>query len=963
MGAGKAARDASDELFVGRVRESERLRECADKVRAGDSWLAVIEGEAGIGKSALVRRTTAPLADFTILWATGDPSETDLPCGVIGQLTRRLDPHLLRAFPLLTQEPTAGATAHAVGGQLLLLLGALQDSGQPLAVVVDDVQWADPLSVQALGFALRRLWADRVLTILVTRPDAEGSAETLDRLSRSSDRAVKIDLGGLDDSDVAQLARGLVDGRLAPGLSERLYVYTQGHPLFVRTVLAEVPADALRDGVLERWPVPRSLQVGVRAQLDRLPAESRDLLEALAVLDARVPLSTAGLLAGLTDPARALGPALTAGLARWWPMEHESPVALVHALHRDAVYAALAPEQRRVLHIGAAALVGTVAGWAHRVAAAATADPQLAAELEQSAADEAADGRNALAATRLLWASSLSGNRADREQRLLNACAQSLLTMRPAWSAKLRQQVEDCSPGPLRGCVLGILDMMAGQLAGAEAHLTRAWREALSSPTDAPVAVLAGTFLANITLWHGRGAETVEIARRTLAIGGLDPTTTDFTRAVLATGRLWDKGPRAALNDLSHLPADGSSVRNDSLDTLATRGVLRLFLGELSTARADLRVVAQRDRQGAGSKLSPLTLSLLSVVQYLAGEWDEAESVADRALAVAATHDQLFGDAAARFAAVCVRAGRGEWDSAQRHIDSLTHLAQSLGASTEIVYASLAGATLAQAQADFPAMLRALRPLLDHAPETAGGAGGADTKGGAGGAIRLRYKPFWLWQQSLLVEALTGSGELDAAAAALRDLRDTIDGAGYLQVVAARLAGQLAEARGRPREALTLYQQALTAAAKADAGTDPAPLPRAMLEHAYGRLLLATGSTSRRDAATWLNTAHGRFSALRAAPFIQRCDSDLAASGLTAPDDAPSQLLSLTERELSVAYVIASGRTNQEAAAELYVSQKTVEYHLSHIYAKLGISSRRHLAVALRTRETAVARGEHALDS
>ncbi|MYV54410.1 helix-turn-helix transcriptional regulator, partial [Streptomyces sp. SID3212] len=580
-------------------------------------------------------------------------------------------------------------------------------------------------------------------------------------------------------------------------------------------------------------------------------------------------------------------------------------------------------------------------------------------ELERSGADEAAAGRNALAATRLWWASSLSGDLADRERRLLGACAQSLLTMQPAWSAKLRHQVEDCAPGSLRSCVLGILDMMAGRLPSAEAHLTQAWREALSEPTADSVAVLAGTFLANITLWHGRGAETVEIARRTLALGGLDPTTTDFTRAVLATGRLWDQGPSAALKDLSHLPADSSAVRNDSLDTLATRGVLRLFLGKLPAARADLRTVAQRDRQGAGSKLGPLTLSLLSVVQYLAGEWDESEPTADQALAVAGAHDQLFGDAAARFAAVCVRAGRGEWDSAQRHIDDLTRLARTLGASTEIVYSALAGATLAQARADFPAMLRALRPLLDDpadprasTPDPLGVP--PDPPGGpssAAGGFRLRFKPFWLWQQSLLVEALTGCGLLDSAERALRDLREGFDGTGYLGVVTARLAGLLAEAQGRPRDALVIYRQALAAVAGADADADAAPFHRARLEHAYGRLLLATGSTSRRDAATWLNTAHGRFSALRAAPFVRRCDADLAASGLTAPDDAPSQLLSLTERELSVAYVIAGGRTNQEAAAELYVSQKTIEYHLSHIYAKLGISSRRHLADALRTRE------------
>jgi DNA-binding NarL/FixJ family response regulator len=112
---------------------------------------------------------------------------------------------------------------------------------------------------------------------------------------------------------------------------------------------------------------------------------------------------------------------------------------------------------------------------------------------------------------------------------------------------------------------------------------------------------------------------------------------------------------------------------------------------------------------------------------------------------------------------------------------------------------------------------------------------------------------------------------------------------------------------------------------------------------------VATRTGSRREAARWFKSAHDRFDALRAEPFLRRCETDLAAMGLTAPAHARQRVLALTERELSVAHLIAGGKTNQEAATELYVTHKTVEYHLSNIYAKLGITSRRHLAQALRT--------------
>jgi DNA-binding CsgD family transcriptional regulator len=913
---------AATPLFVGRAAETERLRACADEVRSGGSRLAVVEGEAGIGKSALLRSFSSTLGDFTVLQATADASETDFPYGVIGQLTRRAGREVALRFPLLA-EPAAGSTPHVIGGQLLLLLGDLQQPGHPVAVIVDDLQWADRASTQALGFVLRRLWSDSVLTILATRPAAESADESLDRLLRSSDQATRIDLGGLGQDDVARLATAMIDGPLTPGLSDRLHDYTRGHPLHLRTVLTEVPADVLRDDAVRRWPVPRSLLVAINAQLDRLPAESRELLDALAVLDARVPLSTAGRLADLPDPAHALGPALAAGLAVWWPNEPQSPVALVHTLQRDAIYDALSPERRHNLHAGAAGLVGTAASWSHRVAAATTTDEGLAAELEQAGMREAAAGRNAIAATRLRWASALSPGRDDRERRLLTACAQSLLTLRADGALPLRPQVEDCAPGPLRSCVLGIMDMMTGRIPTAEEHLNEAWREAGTGW----VAALAGLFLAQITIASGRGADTVEIARRTLAAGDLDPATTDLTRALLATGRMWHLGPRAALGDLTHLPVESYDVRDDNLDTLATRGVMRLFLGRLPGARADLRTVALRDQQGASSRLGPATLALQSVVHYLAGEWAESESAADRARAVAASQDQLAFDAAGRFAAVCVDAGRGEWERAQGRLDELSRIVQTFGSPPDIVYSSLAAATVAQARADSGAMHRSLQPLLDESGP--------------------RFRPFRLWQQSLLVEALTGEGQVDAADAVLGDLRAGHDPGGYLRDVVARLAGQIAEARNRPRDAVEIYRSAL--AVEADA--DTAPLYRAMLEHAYGKLLLATGSASRRDAATWLARAHRRFSTLRAVPFQQRCEQDLTVAGLTAAESDPTRPLTLTERELSVAHVIANGRTNQEAAAELYVSQKTVEYHLSRIYAKLGISSRRLLADALRAQD------------
>ena len=213
--------DGSD--FVGREQELARLAVLADKVRSGNPQVVCVRGQAGIGKTTMVRRFVADLTDFTVLLATGDAAETALDLGVVGQLVRRLADDGVHTEPELSPL--------AVGAQLLDLLGRLQADGS-VALVVDDLQWADAPSVQALGFVLRRIWADQVLVVVVSREDGE----RLDRLARSGPSATVIELSGLATDDVARLSR-VVAGRLLPdAAAERLRDYTGGHPLHLRRV-------------------------------------------------------------------------------------------------------------------------------------------------------------------------------------------------------------------------------------------------------------------------------------------------------------------------------------------------------------------------------------------------------------------------------------------------------------------------------------------------------------------------------------------------------------------------------------------------------------------------------------------------------------------------------------------------------------------------------------------------------
>ena len=195
--------------------------------------------------------------------------------------------------------------------------------------------------------------------------------------------------------------------------------------------------------------------------------------------------------------------------------------------------------------------------------------------------------------------------------------------------------------------------------------------------------------------------------------------------------------------------------------------------------------------------------------------------------------------------------------------------------------------------------------------------------------------------RALHVEALLGLGRVDEAEDALVELEQRVAGGppGWSAVEAARLRCEIAEARATPAAVRRAYERAMTLAEQV-----PAELSRARLEIAYARHLLAAGE--RRPAVDLLRTAHGRLERLGAAPFLDRCDELLRAAGLHPPTAGGA--LELTPQELAVARLVAEGRTNQEAGAALFVTGRTVAYHLSNIYAKLGVSSRRQLAARLR---------------
>ncbi|WP_149038179.1 AAA family ATPase, partial [Kitasatospora sp. MBT63] len=365
--------------FVGREVELGVLGSCVVGAAAGVPWLVEVEGEAGIGKTSLVRRVVEGLEGWSVWWASCDAAEQDWPYGVVEQWRRQAGRVLLREFAVLGGVLGPSVTPVAVGAELVDLLGAVQDSG-PVVLVVDDAQWMDEESLRVLRFVMRRLWADQVLVLATVRtrgPVDEGTlagerAQEWQRLVAGAPNAQVVRLGGLGEADVGRLLAGAYGaaGGSSAGVAavRRVWEHTGGHPLYVRSLVAALGSAGLADAQVG-LPVPESLAEAVRRTLVGLPQDGRALVEALAVLDARVPLVLAGRVAGVADTSLALGPLLASGLVEWAPSEPSSPVAITHRLQRDAVYRVMRPQRRRELHTAAVPVVDAKAAWAHRVAA------------------------------------------------------------------------------------------------------------------------------------------------------------------------------------------------------------------------------------------------------------------------------------------------------------------------------------------------------------------------------------------------------------------------------------------------------------------------------------------------------------------------------------------------------------------------------------------------------------------
>jgi len=914
--------DIADPRFGlrGRGGECRTLDQLVADARAGRSAVLVLRGEAGAGKSALLEFVVTRAPDCRIARAAGVESEMELAFAGLHQLCAPMLDHL-DGLPGPQRDALGTAFGLSAGGAPdrflvgLAVLSLLADvaEDQPLVCVVDDAQWLDQASVQALAFVARRLLAEPVALVFAARTG--GPKQGLEGLP-------ELPVRGLSDVDARGLLGAALRGPLDEAVQDRIVAESRGNPLaLLELPRGLTPAELAGGfGLPGTKPLASLIEQGFVRRLEPLPAQTRRLLLTAAAEgagDVTLLWRAAGRL-GIGPEAAA--PAQTAGLIEAGPR-----VRFRHPLVRSAAYRSASVQDRRDVHAALAEVTDPVLdpdrrAW-HRAHAAAGRDEAVAAELEQSASRAQARGGLAAAAAFLDRAAALTPERARRSARAL-AAAQAKHQAGAADAALGLLALAEA--GPLDELQRARADLLRGQIAftsgrgGAAPTLLLAAARRLE-PLD--VTLARDTYLEafSATMFVGQLAGDVGVREVARAARGVPPPPQPRNGDRLLDGRavLFTDGYPAAV------PISRRALQAFCReDVSATDGLRWLWLATLTAADLwddeswhvlSTRHVEIARQAGALSDL-PLALASRVFVHLFAGELAAAASLVEEMKAVR----EATGSNFAPYGALALAALSGQRDEVDELIGARVSEVVPRGDGLWVTVSRWASAVLGNGLGRYEQALAAARQVCEDPPQQFG---------------------FWVWSLAELVEAGVRCGQAGRACEALQQLAETARASGtdWALGMEARSRAQLSEGDA----AENLYTEAIERLGRTRVRLD---LARARL--LYGEWLRRAGR--RVDAREQLRAAHQMLTAMGVEGFAERARRELAATGETVPkqqDAEPRE--ELTAQETQIARLAGDGRTNPEIGAELFISPRTVEWHLHKVYPKLGISSRRQLHEAL----------------
>jgi DNA-binding CsgD family transcriptional regulator len=904
--------------LTGRRAECDVLDRLAEAVRAGESRALIVHGEPGVGKTALLEYLAGRASGCRVARAGGVQSEMELAFAVLHQLCAPMLDRLERLpAPQRDALRTAfGLSAGPAPDRFLIGLAALgllsEVAGdRPLVCIVDDEQWLDSASAQVLAFVARRLGAESVGLVFGARVptgDLAGLPELV--------------IGGLREDDARALLDSALTGPLDARVRDQIVAEARGNPLALLELPRGWTAAELAGGFGLPGAIPLAgrIEESFRRQLGALPAQPRRLLELAAAEPTGDPVLVWRAAGRLGVGAEAAGPAVEAGLA-----EFGVRVRFRHPLVRSAAYRSAPADDLREIHAALAEVTDPASdpdrlAW-HRAAATAALDEGVATELERSAGRAQARGGLSAAAAFLERAMLLTPDPGRRAVRAIAAAEAKHQAGAPDVAAELLVMAE---AGPLEELARARISLLRGQMAFSAGNSSDTPRllidaarrfEALDArlARETYLEALSAALLGHRTSQIG----TLEIARAARGATAAPPSDSrapDLLLEGMATLITdgYEAGVPAVQRALSVF-RDGDLPIGEQLRWLfvATRCAIDIWDDE-SWRDLAIRQVELARAVGALSLL-PFAITQRFGMHVHAGEFATVAQLVDEFSVLKEATATGLPD----FGTMILAAWQGRSREAFRLIDEfvtdMSERGQGYGVSlphytASVLYNGLGRYADAMASAELASEQR----------------------------DDLAFANLALAE---LIEAAVRSGQPERAAAAMGRLTELTlpSGTAWGLGVAARSRALLSEGD----EAERLYREAIGHLSSAPARTE---LARAHL--LYGEWLRR--QRRRREAREHLRTAHDMLEAMGMDAFAERAGRELRATGETARKrTAAATDEELTGQEAQIARLAREGLSNPEIGSRLFISARTVQYHLAKVFAKLGIASRSQLSHVL----------------
>jgi DNA-binding CsgD family transcriptional regulator/tetratricopeptide (TPR) repeat protein len=918
--------------FVGRTSERKVLDGLLAKVRGGESEVLVIRGEAGIGKTALLRYAARQASGFRLAHLAGVEAEMELPFAGIHQLCAtmldRLDalPAPQRDALSIALGLTAGEVPDRflVGLAMLSLLSAVAEE-RPLLCLVEDAQWLDGASSQVLGLVARRVQAESVAIVVALRePESDPPTRDFDGLP-------ELRLEGLPEKDAGALLASVVTGRLDSRVGDRVVAETRGNPLALLELPAQMTAAELAGGF--DLPAPGALPAHIEDHYLRRVAELPEATQRLMLLAAAEPLGDAALVlrAGrsLDIETGALAAAEAAEL-----LEIGASVRFRHPLVRSAVYRAAPPSSRQRVHEVLAEVSDPDAdadrrAW-HRALAAAGPDEDVAAELERSAGRAQARGGVAATAAFLQRAVALTPDPARRRERAL-AAAQASVQAGAFTTA--RGLLTAAEAGPLDELQRARIDLLRAQLAFVSSRGTDATPLLLAAarrlePLDISVARETYVDAFSAALFGARlnGSvgmpDVAEAARAAPRRADAEPATADLLLdALVALTDDYDAAVPLCRQAVKRLSGEDASAK-ERLRWLWQGCVVALEIwdDEHASSLSHSSVEIARET-GTLSELA-LALSARAPVLVFCGDLAAAAATVSETAAV----QEATGISSAPYGALILSAWRGRPRETTDLIETTEREAGARGEGIGLAISAYARAVLCNGLGKYEEALAA-----------------------AASASEQREVVAENWGLTELVEPATRCGRTDLATDALKRL------------AAKAQATRTEWALGIEARARALLGEGADAELSFRAAIDHLGRTRVRAELARTHLLYGEylrRESRRLEARAELTVAHELFTSMGMEAFAERAGSELLATGEKVRRRVAETRDDLTPQERQIAQLARDGLSNPEIGARLFLSPRTVEWHLRHVFSKLGIRSRHQLGIVLRASDAELENGQ-----